>query len=100
MGANDVLALNANFATWEASRMPGLVGVDPFEYYCVDQFLKQFAVSDSELLAGLVGGGNDGGADAIYFFVNRKLVQEDTDLDPRTAFRVNLLVCCPVNTFT
>jgi hypothetical protein len=92
MGANDVLALNANFATWEASRMPGLVGVDPFEYYCVDQFLKQFAVSDAELLAGLVGGGNDGGADALYFFVNRKLVQEDTDLDPKTAFRVNLLV--------
>lgn len=92
MGANDVLALNANFATWETSRMPGLIGVDPFEYYCVDQFLKQFAVSDAELMAGLVGGGNDGGADALYFFVNRKLVQEDTDLDPKTAFRVNLLV--------
>ena len=92
MGANDVLALNANFATWEANRMPGLTGVDPFEYYCVDQFLKQFAVSDAELLAGLVGGGNDGGADALYFFVNRKLVQEDTDLDPKTALRVNLLV--------
>src|ERR1700687_4326730 len=92
MGANDVLALNANFAAWQASRMPGLTGVDPFEYYCVDQFLKQFAVSDDEVLVGLVGGGNDGGADAAYFFVNRKLVQEDTDLDPKTAFRVNLLV--------
>jgi hypothetical protein len=92
MSANDVLALNANFATWEASRMPGLSGIDPFEYYCVDQFLKQFAVSDAELQAGLVGGGNDGGADAVYFFVNRKIVQEDTDLDPKTAFRVNLLV--------
>lgn len=92
MGANDVLALDANFSGWQTSRMPGLIGVDPFEYYCVDQFLKQFAASDDELLTGLVGGGNDGGADAAYFFVNRKLVQEDTDLDPRAAFKVNLLV--------
>lgn len=92
MGANDVLALKANFATWQADRMPGLTGVDPFEYYCVDQFLKQFAVSDDELRAGLVGGGNDGGADAAYFFVNRRLVQDDTDLDPKTACKVNILV--------
>lgn len=92
MGANDVIALNANFADWQARRMPGLTGVDPFEYYCVDQFLKQFAVSDDEVLAGLVGGGNDGGADAAYFFVNRKLVQEDTDLDSKTAVKVNILV--------
>jgi len=92
MGANDVLALKANFATWQADRMPGLTGVDPFEYYCVDQFLKPFAVSDEELRSGLVGGGNDGGADAAYFFVNRRLVQDDTDLDPKTACKVNLLI--------
>ena len=92
MGSNDVLALKANFSTWQSNRMPGLIGVDPFEYYCVDQFLKSFAVSDDELRAGLVGGGNDGGADAIHFFVNRRLVQEDTDLDPKTACKVNLVV--------
>ena len=92
MGANDVLALKANYATWQTDRMPGLTGVDPFEYYCVDQFLKQFAVSDDELRSGLVGGGNDGGADAAYFFVNRRLVQDDTDLDPKTACKVNILI--------
>ena len=92
MGANDVLALKANFATWQQDRMPGLTGVDPFEYYCVDQFLKQFAVSDDELRLGLVAGGNDGGVDAAYFFVNRRLVQDDTDLDPKTACKVDLLI--------
>jgi hypothetical protein len=49
-------------------------------------------VSDDELRTGLVGGGNDGGADAAYFFVNRRLVQDDTDLDPKTACKVNILV--------
>ena len=72
--------------------MPGQVGVDPFEYCCVDQFLKPFGLADDELRFGLVGGGNDGGVDAIYFLVNRRLVQDDTDLDPRTAVKVNLLV--------
>ena len=65
---------------------------NPFEYYCVDQFLKRFAVSDDELLSGLVGGGQDGGVDGLYFFVNRRLMEEDADLDPQAAMKVNLLV--------
>lgn len=92
MSSNDVLALNANFSTWKADRMPGLSGVKPFEYYCIDQFLKQFPISDDELRSGLVSGGNDGGADGAYFLVNRRPVEEDTDLDPKTACRVNILI--------
>jgi hypothetical protein len=92
MGVNDVIALDANFSSWQSERMPGLAGVDPFEYYCVDQFLKPYDVSDDELRAGLVGGGNDGGADSVHFFVNRRLVQDDTKLDPKTTLRVNLLI--------
>src|SRR5438105_3087911 len=92
MAANDVIALNANFATWQSERMPGLTGVDPFEYYCVEQFLKPFVVSDDEILSGLVSGGGDGGADAVYFFVNRRLVQEDTDLDSRGVHKIHILV--------
>jgi hypothetical protein len=91
MGKNDVLALEANFDTWQKSRMPGLGGVDPFEYYCVDQFIKQYAISDDELLPGLTGGANDGGIDAGYFFANRRLVQEDTIFDSRSSYKVNLL---------
>src|SRR6266481_1617728 len=94
MAANDVLALNANFATWQENRMPGatIPGTNPFEYYCVDQFLKRFDISDDELLSGLVAGGKDGWIDSIYFFVNRRLVEEDTELDPRAALKVNLLI--------
>lgn len=92
MSSNDVVALEANFATWQKSRMPGLSGVNAFEYFCIDQFLKQYPISDHEILAGLVGGGNDGGADGVYFLVNRRPVLEDTDLDPQTACTVNILV--------
>src|SRR4051812_47155579 len=92
MAANDVIALKANFENWEKQRAAGLIGVKPFEYYCVDQFLKPFGLADDELLSGLVAGGQDGGVDAMYFLVNRRLVQEDTDLDARGAFKVSLVI--------
>jgi hypothetical protein len=92
MAANDVIALKANFEIWQKDRATGLTGAKPFDYYCVDQFLKPFAISDDELISGLVAGGQDGGVDAVYFFVNRRMVQEDTELDPKAAHKVNLLV--------
>jgi hypothetical protein len=92
MAANDVIALKANFTSWEKERAAGLIGVKAFDYYCVDQFLKPFGLADDELLSGLVAGGQDGGVDGIYFLVNRRLVQEDTDLDAKGAFKVNLLI--------
>src|SRR2546421_7704017 len=90
MAANDVIALQSNFATWEKERAGGLTGVKPFDYYCVDQFLKPFVLADDELLSGIVAGGQDGGVDALYFLINRRLVQEDSDFDPNGAFKVNL----------
>jgi hypothetical protein len=92
MSQNDVIAVRSNYKQWLEGRGKGLTGVDPFEYYCVEQFLKPFPLTDDDLLSGLVGGGNDGGVDGAYFLVNRQLVQEDTDLDPKTACKVNLLI--------
>jgi hypothetical protein len=93
MSQNDVLALEANFKQWRDSRTLGLKkDINPFEYYCADQFLKPFGLSDDDLLGGLVGGHQDGGIDALYFFVNRKLVDEAIDLDPKSAMQVHLVV--------
>jgi hypothetical protein len=93
MGANDVLALDANFKQWQSARMQGLKkGVIPFEYYCAEQFLKPYGVSDEDILAGLVGGHQNGGIDGMYFFANRRLVEEDTEIDPKTVSKLNLIV--------
>lgn len=96
MSKNDVLALEVNFEAWLKMRAPGLAKanpkIDPFEFYCADQFLRQFGVSDDEVITGLIGGGDDGGSDGAYFFVNRKLVEEDSDLDPKSSVRVNLVI--------
>ena len=51
-----------------------------FEYVAAQQVLKQFDLDDDETERGHVGGGNDGGYDGIYVFVNDALVTgEDPD---------------------
>jgi hypothetical protein len=63
-----------------------------FEYYCVDQFLRQFDLSDSQLKTGLLGGGKDGGVDALYMFVTGELVEAESELDPKARNQVRLLI--------
>lgn len=48
MAANDVQALQANFKSSQANRFPNpQKGVNIFEYYCLEQFSRSFALSDS-----------------------------------------------------
>jgi hypothetical protein len=84
MSANDAIVLKANFDEWK-QRIADLKGIHPWLYYCVEQFVKPFALDDDEIKYGITDGGNDGGADAIYFFVNqRQPVAEDTILEPKS----------------
>src|SRR3712207_2319946 len=62
MGYNDLVALNANFENWKQDRAQGLI-VDPFLFYCVEQFVKPFDLSDEEILDGITDGSHDGGVD-------------------------------------
>ncbi|MEK7855251.1 MAG: hypothetical protein AAB288_04105, partial [Acidobacteriota bacterium] len=78
MSSNDELVLGAHFKTWMLTRGSGLSGMDGFTFYCVEQFLKPFDVADDEILNGNVEGGNDGGLDAVYFFVDSALVDDTT----------------------
>jgi hypothetical protein len=41
---------------------------------------SDFDLDPNEVESGVVGGGDDGGIDGFYLFVNRRLVREDTDL--------------------
>jgi hypothetical protein len=93
MGANDVLALEANFKGWQEKRFPvPKKDLNVFEYYCIDQFLRPFDLSDSQLKTGMTGGGGDGGVDAMYMFVNGELTDAESELDPKTPNKVKLLL--------
>src|SRR5438128_350537 len=61
---------------------PGMKVDDYFEIFAGQQVLKKcnFDQDPNEIESGIVGGGDDGGVDAFYLFVNRRLIREDTDL--------------------
>ncbi len=93
MGANDVLALDANFTSWRDKRFPSVPkDLNIFEYYCAEQFLRSFDLSDSQIKSGLLGGPKDGGVDGLYMFVNGELIDAESELDPKTPNTVRLLV--------
>lgn len=47
MSANDEIVLKANFEDWK-QRIADVKGVDPWLYYCVEQFVKPYALDDEE----------------------------------------------------
>lgn len=48
-----------------------------FEHFAASQVLKDFNLSDEEIDSGNSGGGNDGGCDNLYIFLNGELVTAD-----------------------
>ena len=48
-----------------------------FEHFAASQVLKDFNLSDEEIDSGNSGGGNDGGCDSLYIFLNGELVTAD-----------------------
>jgi hypothetical protein len=87
----DLQALEANFDGWRKERAPTLELGKAFERYAVEQILQDAALNDDEIESGIFGGGDDGGVDAMYFFVNRTLIQEDSDV-PEPAISADLII--------
>lgn len=63
-----------------------------FELYSASQILKGYELSHDEIEAGLTGEGLDGGADAIYLFVNGELVKEDENIKEKYKKNVDIEV--------
>lgn len=53
---------------------------DYFHAFVSEQVLKDLDLSYDEIEEGIVDNGGDGGIDAIYTFVNKELIQRDSDL--------------------
>ena len=93
MSENDIIHLKSHFKNWKEGRGQGLTleKINPFLYYCVEQFTKPFDLNDEEIIYGITDGPSDGGVDAIYFLVNGSPVNEETELSPSTESTVTLL---------
>jgi hypothetical protein len=82
MNANDKIILEQIIEQQHADRAPTSSKADFFEMFVAEQSLKDHDLGYDELEYGLVGGGNDGGIDAMYILVNGELAQDDFDVSP------------------
>ena len=53
--------------------------------------IKGCDLSDDEINSGRLGGGDDGGVDGMYLFINRVLIQDETAV-PESAITVELVI--------
>jgi hypothetical protein len=91
MSEHDKRALETNFAAWRQDRAPQEDESKAFEIYCIEQILKDDDLSDEEIESGNFGGKDDGGIDAMYFFINRLLIQDETQV-PMPALNARLAI--------
>jgi len=87
----DIKALEANFEGWRAERAPELTISEAFERFAIEQVLKDADLEDDEIQSGNFGGEDDGGVDAMYFFINNALIQDETEV-PEQAMSAELAI--------
>ena len=87
----DIKGLETNFEGCRKDRYPSLPVSEAFERFAIRQVLKDADLSDDEIESGIFAGQDDGGVDGLYFFVNRALVQDETDL-PDEALSAELVI--------
>jgi hypothetical protein len=90
MSSNEIIALDAKLRQAHDVRAPDLPEDEFFEIFSAGQVLKDFDLTDEDIESGQVGGENDGGLDSVYFLVNRQLVMDDTDINPKTVAKVSI----------
>lgn len=101
MSEIDIKALEANFENWKKERAPDETTGVAFERYAIEQVVKDADLSDEEIESGNFGGGDDGGVDGMYFFINRTLMMEETEVpDPALSAQLVLIQAKYEKSFT
>jgi hypothetical protein len=81
MAANDVIVLNSILEQNKSNSANSMSDDKYFELFTFEQILKEYELDGDELASGQIGGGDDGGIDGFFIFVNRININEDTDLE-------------------
>ena len=77
--SNDVITLDAVLASRQGALADG-PAASAFELFAFEQILKSYDLSDEELIDGQVGGGNDGGIDGLFTFLDGVLLRVDSEV--------------------
>lgn len=89
--------LDAAFAAYKAAEHPTITDGAAFEYFTAEQFMKEYAPTDSEIRRGVVGGSKDGGIDSFYLVLNEnEILDVDSPVVVGQATAISALGTGPV----
>jgi hypothetical protein len=80
MPSTGVILLNSLLEKQHSEDYGEMTESEYFEYFVLEQLLKDFDLQEDEILYGQIGGSGDGGIDGFFTFIDRKLLFEDTVL--------------------
>ncbi|MCU1614163.1 MAG: hypothetical protein JWO98_1703 [Frankiales bacterium] len=80
MANNELVLLDQVLKDRQAERTTPLPDDKAFELFACEQALRDHELSEDEVADGVVGGGNDGGLDGVYVFLNGVLLNEDSEV--------------------
>lgn len=88
MATNDGILIDSII---DSMNLPGNTG-SKFDFFSISEILKNYDLSDEEINDGIIDGGDDGGIDGIYSFVNDKLINDPSIIDGKNAFSYKLYI--------
>ncbi|WP_413115996.1 AIPR family protein [Streptomyces sp. CY1] len=80
MSANDRVLIDQMIEEQRNSLAVPLSFDEVFERFACEHALHGFGLSEEEVAAGVIGGGNDGGVDGAYVFLGGRLLHEDSEI--------------------
>jgi len=80
LGQNDVIILDSVLQQKKSQMASRLKDDDFFELFAFDQVLKDYDLSYDELMSGKTSGGDDGGIDGFFIFVDGEHIDEDSGI--------------------
>lgn len=76
---NDLILLDGILEGYISRQLPSVDPGEVFEFFSVEQILKDFAFNQNQILSGNVDGHNDGGIDQFFIMVNGHLAEDIPD---------------------
>jgi hypothetical protein len=76
MAKNDKILIDGIIDDRIEIKLPSIKRDEAFEYFAIEQDLKDYDLSRDEIIAGNIDGRNDGGIDGFYIIVNGHLLSD------------------------
>lgn len=76
MAKNDKILIDGIIDDRIEIKLPSIKRDEAFEYFAIEQALKDYDLSRDEIIAGNIDGRNDGGIDGFYIIVNGHLLSD------------------------